>query len=277
MNFLTWAVRTFRLAQFDDFSTWSGQRNPNRPSESSERPPIVGGYYSRYRPGQPGAPFPADSGFYGPQGDNPVRFTPYRENDMTRILNRIATSGAIYDMQLALIRAGFLDDDVNDLGWIGSDTESAFADLLAVANQHGMRWEDVLSQAEPGAFLSGSGGSGGGSGGGLGSGGVTITLPNRDDLVASVDDLALSQYGQRVDQDLQETIADRVLDALRTQQEREVQREMAAGGGVNFTESAPDPARLLDEEIRQRRPGMVMEKGVRDAMDSWFEALAGPV
>lgn len=202
-----------------------------------------------------------------------IVFQPYRDDDVTNMLNGIVRSGSIYDLQLALIQAGFLSDDAV-LGYIDSQTQSAFEDLLAVANQHGMRWEDVLSQAADGGGVQG----GENRGGGVGSGGVTVALPNRDDLIASVDDFALSTYGQTVDEDLQAAIADSILDTYRTQQEREVQRGLSASGdGVTFTESAPDVGRLLEEEIEQRRPGMVMEQGVRDAMDAWFAALQGPV
>lgn len=200
-----------------------------------------------------------------------IVFQPYRDDDVTNMLNGIVRSGSIYDLQLALIQAGFLSDDAV-LGYIDSQTQSAFEDLLAVANQHGMRWEDVLSQAADGGGVTGSAGGGGG---GLAPG--LLALPNRDDLLARVDDLAMSTLGQKIDEDLQEAITDSVIDSYRTQQERQVQKELSASGDYVTVEEPPTTDRMVEDELRKRRPGMVMEQGVRDAMDAWFAALQGPV
>jgi hypothetical protein len=46
---------------------------------------------------------------------------------------------------------------------------------------------------------------------------------------------------------------------------------------VLFTESAPDPARLLEEEIEERFPEQVIGKQTRDLMDEWMSAVKGPI
>jgi hypothetical protein len=264
-----------------------GEEREGPSSAARDRREIVGGYAYEY----PAPVGPGSLGLMGP-GTYPSaahNWTPYRNGDQRRILGRLVNQGSIYDLQLSLVQAGLLDDDDVAFGYLDSTTEDAFGDILALANQNGMDWRDVLSQAAAGGGIGGNdsyGVGGRGSKGGLDP--EILPLPNRDDLIAAVEETALSKYGQRLDDDLHESAADALLDTLRTQQERQVQRTYAAldeaGEGAThvFVEDAPgmsegSMARLLDEEIRERAPNVVMDKGVRDAMDSWFAALAGPV
>lgn len=236
--------------------------------ERRRRPnPVVGGYaYTRPTGVVEPTPFHAYL----------QRFDPYRERDQRRILARLVNQGTIYDLQQSLVAAGLLDDTIVAFGYLDDATSDAFAHILAIANQHGMSWQDVLSQSAAGGGIGGNPNYGGGGPGALAP--TVIQLPNRDDLVAAVQDTGFGLTGQMLDDDLQQSAVDSVLDALRTQQERQVQAEQSAPGGeVSFTESAPDVGRLLEEEVRERAPDFVMSKGVRDAMDDWFSALGGPV
>lgn len=225
-------------------------------------------------------------GTYGP-GTAPSAplWEPYTVNAQRHILSSVVTQGGIYDLQLALVQAGFLDDDDVGFGIVDDATDSAFASVLAVANQHGLPWQDVLSQAAA---------AGGTFGGGFSSDGKLkpdiYTLPNRDDLRASLESMAIGDprssnglTGVALDDDLLDAATESVLDTLRTQQERKVQQELAVGEGETaYIEDTPgrtegSMARLLEEEIEERAPGLVMGKGVREAMDGWFEAIRGPV
>lgn len=253
----------------------SGPVTESEPRRKTKDDPIIGGYATSGGTVQ-------TSGSLAGGGTFQNVFQPYRQNDLRHILAQITQQGSILDLQLALVQAGLLDEDVA-FGFIDGDTEDAFETVLTIANQNGMLWSDVLSQVSAGGGQFGGVdvGGGGGVGGGAGLAPTVITLPNRDDMVAAVDDLALSVAGERVDMDLQESLADQVLDVLRTHQERGVQREISAAesgrGGVLFTESAPDPARLLEEELREERPGLVMGKETREAMDEWMSLVRGPV
>lgn len=240
---------------------------PPRPTaptsdDDEERPgqAVVGGYY--YNP-QPNV------GGYGPYRPGPTSgFDPYRAGDMRRILNMLVNQGSIMDLQLALIAAGLLDEDTN-LGWIDSATQDAFEDVLAIANQNGMSWQDVLSQAGAAGGAYSAGGAGGSVPANI------IALPNSEDLDAALEEAGMSMTGERLDDDLRSSAVESVLDALRTQQERQLQRELSASpGSTVFTESAPDVGRLLEEQIEERAPQKVMNKAARDAMDVWF-ALIG--
>lgn len=248
--------------------------NPSGQTEDEERErrpnPIIGTY--SVPPVRTQGTVHGSVGSYGPGSAPSYQWKPYRDRDLRQILNSITRQGSIYDLQLALVQGGFLTDDVA-FGWIGPETEQAMEDLLSVANQHGANWQDILSQAAAGDGIQGAAGSGGGA-----LQPNVIQLPNRDDLIAGMDDVGLSLAGQVLDADLNEAAVDSVMDALRTQQERQLQTEMsAAPGSTVFTEAPPDVGRLLEEEVRERAPDEVMDKGVREAMDSWFAALAGPV
>lgn len=254
-----------------------GMGGGNRRSDDNG---VVGGFaYTRDNPNESPNPIgglsPASATFPYPT----AQFDPYRQNDMRRILQMQVNQGGLNDLQLALVQAGLLDRSDITPGYLGDDTQDAFSNLLAIANQNGMDWRDVLSQMVSGGgsdFDQPGGGGGGGGGGGLAP--TIIQLPNRDDLVANAEDTGLAMTGHRLDDDLQGTIADSVLDALRTQQERQYQQELGiTGQGLHFTEGAPDVQRLTEEAIEEERPGLVMERGVQDAMNSWFAALRGPV
>lgn len=233
----------------------SSDDNDERPGQS-----VVGGYYYNPRP---------NVGGYGPYRPGPTSgFDPYRAGDMRRILGMLVNSGSIMDLQLALISAGLLDEDTN-LGWIDSATQDAFEDVLAIANQNGMSWQDVLSQAGAGGTYSADG-----SGGGVVPPNI-IELPNEEDLDKALEETGMSLTGERLDDDLRASATQAILDTLRTQQERQLQRELSASpGSTVFTESAPDVGRLLEEQIEERAPQKVMNKAARDAMDVWF-ALIG--
>jgi hypothetical protein len=232
---------------------------------------IIGGY--AYQPQQ--APTVHGSlGSYGPGTAPSAVFDPYRDRDLRHILARMVNQGTIYDLQLALVQAGFLEDDAN-FGYIDDATSDALSDVLAIANQHGIVWQDVLSQS---AAAGGAYGTASGGGGGQQLAPTVITLPNRDDVRKAQEDIGTNLTGERLDDDLLDGATDAVLDRLRTQQERQFQKELGfTGEGLYFTEGAPDAARLMEEQIRERAPGKVMAKGTRDAMDSWFAGLAGPV
>ena len=256
----------------------SGEHGDTTSGEDTSRN-IVGGYSTRYSGYSVAGPLEDWYGFaQDPRNRTAVNttFRPYRERDVSRILGRKVNQGTVYDLQMSLIAAGLLADDVG-FGYVDDATEQAFSSLLSIANQNGIAWQDVLSQAVAGGGTLG----GEGAGGREPLGGTVITLPNRDDMIARVDDLAFTKTGVKLDDDLQEAAADAALDAMRTQQERQVQLELGVAGddpsSVTFAESAPNADRLLEEEIERRAPGEVMEKGVRDTMDSWFSALRGPV
>lgn len=256
-----------------------GGARPTGSTGTKSKNEVVGGYYySRNEPNSSPAPIsglsPASAVFPSPDQS----FDPYRQNDMRRILATQVNQGGIMDLQLALVQAGLLDRGDITPGYLGDDTQDAFADLLAIANQNGLDWRDVLSQMVSGTGdLAGAGGSGGG-GGGEGLAPTIIQLPNRDDLVKKAEDTGVEMTGHRIDDDLQGTIADSVLNALRTQQERQYQQELGiTGHGLNFTESSPSTQRLTEEAIKAQKPGLVMERGAQDAMAAWFSALQGPV
>lgn len=240
------------------------QGGGNRPTTTDEARPgqaVVGGYYFRPPVGPHGS-----QGMGGP--GSATSADPYRAGDMRRILNMLVNQGSIMDLQLALIAAGLLDEDTN-LGWIDSATQDAFEDVLAIANQNGMSWQDVLSQAGAAGGAYSAGGAGGSVPANI------IALPNSEDLDAALEEAGMSMTGERLDDDLRSSAVESVLDALRTQQERQLQRELSASpGSTVFTESAPDVGRLLEEQIEERAPQKVMNKAARDAMDVWF-ALIG--
>lgn len=273
MRFWQWAVGQMTFGQLPGIPAPSGEHSTG----SSRRPnPVVGGYYAD-RPGdviRQTSGSLAGGGTY--QGQN---FDPYRDRDLRRILGRLVNQGGIYDLQLALVQAGLLDDQDVAFGYLDDDTSDAFSTILGIANQNGLDWRDVLSQASAG------GGIGGNTGYGTGSGPAPLSptvvqLPNRDDTIAAAEATGMSLSGHRLDDDLTQSIADHVLDTLRTQQERQVQAELASQGtgqGVMFTNAAPDPQRLLEEEVRRRAPNAVADKGARDASDLWFSLVNGPV
>jgi hypothetical protein len=267
----------------DDGPTWGGGGRRGRGSDPGgdsntrsaawrDRHEIIGGY-SYQPPNQSGPPIgglsPASAMF-----DEPVdRFDPYRGGDLTRILQNQVQRGNIDDLQLALIRAGLLDEGDIVLGYADDQTEDAFRQVLALANQNAMDWRDVMSQVAQGAF--GNIGPGGGAQQELPP--TIITLPNRDDVVAAAEATGMELTGHRLDDDLQGTVADNILNALRTHQERQYQAELGMTTGLHFTEDAPDPARLLEEQVRERAPNLVAERGAQNARDIWFEGLGGPV
>lgn len=265
-----------------------GSFRPSSPidkEKGSRRGDVVGGYNVN-RSGYD-IPAPTDSpgggqSYYGDlramRTNSGGRFVPYRDRDMTRILNRVASQGAIFDLQLSLVQAGFLDDEVG-FGYIDGDTEDAFSTVLSLANQHGVAWQDLLSQAAAaGGTFGGGGMADDGSGGRRELAPTVIQLPNRDDSIRRAADIGMELGGVQLDDDLTESVADSMIEALATHQERQIQREMAAGeGDVLFTDSAPDPDRLLEEQIRERAPGVIAEKGARDVADLWFQAMGGPV
>lgn len=241
----------------------AGDEDERRPGQD-----VVGGFY--YRP--PVGPH-GSSGMGGP--GSATSADPYRQGDMRRILGMLVNQGAILDLQRALVAAGLLNEDAM-FGYIDSATQDAFEQVLTIANQHGMTWQDVLSQA----------GAAGGTYGSEGMGGAAlsptmIALPNREDLDAALErDVGMALTGERIDDDLRAVMTDSVLDALRTHQERQVQREMdlaGTGEGVAFVESAPDVNRLLEEQVRERAPQKVMNKQTRDAMEVWFEMIGEPL
>lgn len=247
-------------------------------SSDDDRPrnPIIGTYHVPPVPTQ--GTVHGSTGSYGPGSAPSYQWKPYRDRDLFTLLQQITRQGSILDLQFALVQAGFLDDDVS-FGYIDGDTEDAMRDLLAVANQNGLNWQDVLSQSAQSGQLPGGGHIGGGSGGGS-LGPTVISLPNRDDVIAGARDTAMSLGGEAIDDDLAESIADHTLDVLRTQQERQVQRQLAydgPDGGVLFTEGNPDPGRLLEEEFRRRRPDLVAEKGARDTGELWQSIAGGPL
>jgi hypothetical protein len=235
---------------------------------------VVGGYFAN-RPGdvrrQTSGSLAGGGAYIGQD------FDPYRRGDQHRILSRLVNQDAIYDLQLALIQAGLIDDGDIALGYLDDATEEGFAHVLALANQNGMEWRDVLSQVTAAGGVGGNDSYGaGGSEAELAP--TVIQLPNRDDVAAALGDVGMERTGERLDDDLLDAATESVLDQLRTQQERQVQRELGATGeGVTFTESAPDPGRLLEEEIEERVPEQVIGKQTRDLMDEWMSAVKGPI
>jgi len=245
-------------------------------SSSSNRRDIIGGYF-RQPTNQSGPPIgglsPASAQFA-----NPVQtFDPYRNGDLRRILGNQVQAGSLADLQQTLIQVGLLDADEVLFGYADDGTADAMTTLLGIANQQGMDWRDVLSTATQAGDDALAGVGPGGSGGGRQLAPDIIRLPNRDDVMALAEDAGMALSGQRPDDDLQASMADSILDVLRTQQERQYQAEIGMTEGLHFTEGAPDPQRLVEEEIRRREPDKVMGRGVQDAMNSWFAALAGPV
>jgi hypothetical protein len=202
-------------------------------------------------------------------------FDPYRGGDLRRILQNQVNAGTLADLQQTLIDVGLIDANDVLFGYADDGTTAAFTTLLGIANQQGMDWRDVLSMAAQGG------------GGALASAGVglpeplaptIITLPNRDDVVAGLAETGLALTGQQLDDDLHQTAADAVLDALRTQQERQFRAEQdATPGGLMFAAGAPDPARLMEEEIREQAPDEVMGRGAQDAVNTLLGTLAGPI
>lgn len=239
---------------------------------ASDRPgqAVVGGFAFQPRPGS------GSDSLYGPGSYTPGAisnpFDPYRQGDMRRILGSLVNQGSILDLQEALVAAGLLSGSVT-FGVIDSATESAFETLLSIANQNGLDWRDVLSQgAQSGAFATTDTDAIGGGGAGLAP--SYITLPNREDLDASLEETGMSLTGQRLDDDLRSSAVESILDSLRTQQERQIQTDLNRTGAGPFVEhEAPDINRLLEEEVRERAPQKVMNKAARDAMDTWFAMI----
>lgn len=275
MRLLEWVARTFMFFQVDDYinnAPGGGGGEPTQQTNDRPDTDIIGGYV---RPG-PGLPSISQN-LYGPGSYTPGTYHGYRQNDMQRILGSLVNQGSVLDLQEALVAAGLLSGDVQ-FGVIDSATESAFETLLSIANQNGLDWRDVLSQgAQSGAFATSDvGGSGAAP-----LSPTMIALPNRDDLDSLLErEIGMSLTGERLDDDLRAGAVESVLDALRTQQERQVQREMdlaGTGEGVAFVESAPDVNRLLEEQVRERAPQKVMNKQTRDAMETWFEMIGEPL
>jgi hypothetical protein len=245
-----------------------GDRGPKTKSTAARREgrEIVGGYAVDLGDMQTSGSI-AGGGTYAPV------FDPYRQNDLRRILSNQVNQGAIDDLQLALIQAGLLDEGDVAFGYLDDTTQDAFGQILALANQNGMQWQDVLSQAAAGGGIGGNANYGGG--GGKLPDTQIVELPNRDDLRAALGDTGMSLTGVTLDDDLIDAATESVLDTMRTQQERKFQQEVGATGALAFTESAGDPTRLLEEEVRQRAPDQVVDKGARDTRDAWFSALQG--
>lgn len=176
-------------------------------------------------------------------------------------------------LQLAMQAAGLLGE-ISNLGVWTSDSQAAFEALLTYANQSGSTWQDALAQLQQGADLS----SQMGVGGAAGLDPTVITLPNPEDLNRSVEEFGMSLTGERLDDDLRSVITESLLDSFRTQQERQLQTELTRTGSGPFVEhDAPDPNRLLEDEIRERAPQKVMNKQTRDAMEVWFEMIGEPL
>lgn len=267
-----------------DIPAYRPTRNPDTGGSSSGGNPVVGQPYRRgtsaytdwlnSHPNQPASNVP-----YRPSQTTTFGvFTPYRSSDLNSILLRVVNQGTIVDLQQALVHAGLLTDNVT-YGYIDGDTSDAFEALLSLANQNGLAWQDVLSMLNNGGGAGGLGSGGSGSGGSSGGLAPTIiTLPNRDDVIAAAEDTGMSLTGHAMDDDLAASVADHILNTLRTQQERQFQTEQGiTGSGVHFSESAPDAGRLLEEEVRRRDPLGVAGKGVRDTVDTLLGTLAGPV
>lgn len=179
-------------------------------------------------------------------------------------------------LQLAMQAAGLLGD-IDNLGVWNEQSQRAFEDLLTYANQSGVTWQDALTQYQQGAALSGEMGVGGSSGGRLDP--TIITLPNPEDLNAALEQAGMDLTGERLDDDLRESATEALLDTMRTQQERALQRDIGrAGTGGTFVEhELPDANRMIEEEIRTRAPQKVMNKQTRDAMEVWFEMIGEPL
>jgi hypothetical protein len=265
----------------DDGPTWGGGGRRGRGSDPGggsntrsaawrDRHEIIGGY-SYQPPNQSGPPIGGLS-MASAMFDEPVdRFDPYRGGDLTRILQNQVQRGTIDDLQLAMIRAGLIDAGDIVLGYADDQTTDAFEHILALANQNGMDWRDTLSQVGRGAFDALDPTKG------RTVPPTIISLPNRDDAIAAAEATGMELTGHRLDDDLQESIADAMLNSLRSQQERQYQDEIGQSHGLNFTEDAPDPARLIEEQVRERAPNLVAERGAQNARDIWFEGLGGPV
>jgi hypothetical protein len=236
-----------------------------------ERHQVIGGYYMGQGETQTAPPIgglsPASAMFARPA----QTFDPYRQGDMRRILQRQVNNGSLFDLQDSLVQAGLLGDRYTP-GYLDGNTTDAFNALLSIANQQGMDWRDVLSQA-----IQGGGTLGQQGGPGQQVQPTIITLPNRDDSIKAADDMVLSMTGERLDDDLNQSVADSMLNALRSHQERQYQREIGMTEGLHFTEDHPDPARLMEEAIRERAPQQVAGRGAQNARDIWFEGLGGPV
>jgi hypothetical protein len=236
-----------------------------------DRHQVIGGYYMGQGQTQSDAPIgglsPASAMFARPA----QTFDPYRQGDMRRILQRQVNNGSLFDLQDSLVQAGLLGDRYTP-GYLDGNTTDAFNALLSIANQQGMDWRDVLSQA-----IQGGGTLGQQGGPGQQVAPTIITLPNRDDVIANAEDTGMQLTGHRLDDDLKGTIADSVLNALRSQQERQYQSEIGMTEGLHFTEDHPDPQRLTEEAIRREAPQLVADRGAQNARDIWFEGLGGPV
>jgi hypothetical protein len=100
-----------------------------------------------------------------------------------------------------LVQLGLLDaSKAGSFGFrdITGAVETAFADLVAVSQQNGMRWSAFMDQSlEQGVDFGGGGGSGGGGGGG----GYTIRLTSSDNIKQIADQIAQQRIGRRLDEE----------------------------------------------------------------------------
>lgn len=235
------------------------------PDREERRPnPIIGGIFNP-------PPLEQLSGSIAGGGTYASR-KPYRSRYTSRLLGRQASTGGLADLQMALIEVGLLDADEVIFGYADDATSDAMDTILGIANQQGMTWQDVLSQAMatgPGSL--GGGGAGGGAGG-AGSVRPQIVLPNREELRADIDDATFARTGVRYDPGVLDHMADAAIDHARDLQEQEFRSRNATE-----VESGQSLESFVEAQIEEQNPGAVMSHDVAEKAASWFDAIRSPV
>lgn len=250
----------------------SGSRDNTRSGPSSETRAgrqIVGGY--AYQPPNTDLTGHGSMGSYGPGTAPSFVFDPYRQNDLHRILSNQVNQGGIADLQLALVQAGLLQQTDISFGYLDDGTQAAFSTILSIANQQGMQWQDVLSQA----LAQGDNALGGA----VGNGGPNpddilpqVVLPNRDELRQGIDETVYKRAGVRYDDAMLDKLTDDAMDHARDLQLQEFnQRHAGERQEGRSLES------FVENAIEEANPEAVMSHDVAEKAASWFAAIRSPV
>ncbi len=236
--------------------------------DETDQPPrqrVIGGLFTN-RPGTQTSGSLAGGGTYANS------FThPYRSGAINRILGNQLNSGGLADLQMALVQVGLLDSDEVVFGYADDTTTSAMRTILGLANQQGMPWQDVLSQAlQMGDnSLAGAAGNGGANPDDIRP---QIVLPNRDELRTDIDEATFARAGVRYDPAVLDRITEQAMDHARDLQLQEFnQRHAGERQEGRSLES------FVSNAIEEADPAAAMEHDVDEKAASWFDAIRSPV
>lgn len=208
-------------------------------------------------------PTPIHHGGWGTRSMQVEQGPRYFQGDEWR--NAPAALEDVSDLQRALIQVGFLDSTGVVYGSWDDKTATAFAKVLASANQSGAMWQDALATRL--ALVDQQGGLKAGRA----VAPLTIKLTNPDDLKKVANNVAKNLYGGNLpDDDLNRFVSAYQASEAQAQSSSYAQQYNASGTGYGAggTVTAPaDPSVAAEKQIRGEHPLAVAQQGFIDAFD----------